>query len=207
MDMTLFILLAILSFLLGACPFSVWIGRIVLGTDIRRYGDGNPGATNVFRAGSKFWGFFSVLADIVKGMPIILIARFIFGLPQIALYTIALCAILGHAYSPFLSFKGGKALAVTAGTIFAIPLPDMITSFIILMLIGFLFIENDAWIVIFGTAGSLVYLLVNRSDIQEIIFICCIFIIFISKHWWNLQGMPSLSGRLVTWIRSRRRIA
>ncbi|MDD5313586.1 MAG: glycerol-3-phosphate acyltransferase, partial [Dehalococcoidia bacterium] len=67
MDIALLILLSVLSFLLGACPFSVWIGKLALKTDIRLYGDGNPGAYNVFRAGGRFWGVVCMLADILKG--------------------------------------------------------------------------------------------------------------------------------------------
>ena len=53
-------LLVVVAFWLGACPFSVWIGRWFLGKDIRNYGDGNPGAANVFRAGGRKTGLFAV---------------------------------------------------------------------------------------------------------------------------------------------------
>ncbi|MDD5313487.1 MAG: glycerol-3-phosphate acyltransferase, partial [Dehalococcoidia bacterium] len=191
----------------GACPFSVWIGKLALKTDIRLYGDGNPGAYNVFRAGGRFWGVVRMLADILKGMPFILIARLTLDFPQAALYTIALFAVLGHAFSPFLRFRGGKALAVAGGTMLALPLPDMVISYAILMFIGFLLIDNDAWTVMFAAVGSLVYLVVNQSDSLEIVYVSCLLLIFFVKHLKDLKTLPHLSGRFVTWLRSRKRAA
>jgi glycerol-3-phosphate acyltransferase PlsY len=136
-----------------------------------------------------------------------LIARLALGLPQTALYTIALSAVLGHAFSPFLSFRGGKALAVAGGTMLAIPLPDMLISYAILMFIGFLWIDNDAWTVMLAAAGSIVYLVANHSDGLEIVYMSCLLIIFILKHFRALKTLPHLSGRLVTWMRSRKRPA
>jgi len=207
MDIALLILLSVLSFLLGACPFSFWIGRLALKTDIRLIGDGNPGAYNVFRAGGRFWGIVSMLADILKGMPFVLIARLALDFPQAALYTIGLCAVLGHAFSPLLRFKGGKALAVAGGTMLALPLPDMVISYAIFMFIGFLLVDNDAWTVMFAAVGSLVYLAVNQSDSLEIVYMSCLLVIFFLKHFKDLKALPHLSGRFVTWLRSRKRPA
>lgn len=103
------------AFFSGSLPLSVWIGRIAIGADIRDYGDGNPGATNVFRAGGRRLGLVAVLADYGKGLiPVALVmlltgARFPFRL------CLALSPVLGHAFSPFLRFRGGKAVAVTFG--------------------------------------------------------------------------------------------
>ena len=57
----------ILSFIIGALPFSVWIGKVALKVDIRQYGDKNPGATNVLRAGGYGWFFVALMRDIRKG--------------------------------------------------------------------------------------------------------------------------------------------
>ena len=56
-----------IGFLLGSLPFSVWLGRLVLRTDIRRYGDGNPGGTNVLRVGNRGLGVLVILLDMLKG--------------------------------------------------------------------------------------------------------------------------------------------
>ena len=109
MDAIYTVLLALGAFLLGACPFSVILGRWFLKKDIREYGDGNPGAANVFRAGGHKLGYLAVFLDVVKGVPFVLLAHTVFGFSNLALIPIGLCAILGHAFSPFLKWRGGKA--------------------------------------------------------------------------------------------------
>ncbi|MCX6006573.1 MAG: glycerol-3-phosphate acyltransferase [Chloroflexi bacterium] len=206
MDAALTVLLALSAFILGGCPFSVWVGQWVLNKDIRKYGDGNPGSSNVFKAGGKKWGVLALLLDIGKGVPFILIGKLIFGLGQPILYLIAFSAVLGHAYSPFLGFKGGKALAVFAGTLFGLQQWDIIVSLIILFILGFLFIGNDAWIVVLGMVASLIVLLISRADILAIIFFSCITALFIIKQFNDLRT-PNHSGRLLVWIRSRKKAA
>lgn len=104
-----------IAFISGALPMSVWVGKLALGVDIRSYGDGNPGATNVFRAGGKKWGVVALLLDGFKGLIPVAIANFGWGWEGWALTAVALAPIAGHAYSPFLGGRGGKALAVTFG--------------------------------------------------------------------------------------------
>jgi glycerol-3-phosphate acyltransferase PlsY len=106
----------LIAFFCGSLPFSVWIGRWVLHTDIRQFGDGNPGATNVWRAGGgKGWTAVALLLDFAKGAIPVAWANFGLGLSGWQLTAVALAPILGHAFSPFLRFRGGKALAVTFG--------------------------------------------------------------------------------------------
>lgn len=105
----------VVSFFCGALPFSVWVGQLALRRDIRTYGDGNPGAANVFRAGNKKWGVLAILLDGFKGAIPVGIAHYLVGLDGWGLTAVALAPILGHAFSPFLRFRGGKALAVTFG--------------------------------------------------------------------------------------------
>lgn len=105
----------LLSFLCGALPMSVWVGKAALGVDIRQYGDGNPGATNVFRAGGKGWGVAALLLDFLKGVLPVALANFGWQMEGWALTAVAIAPIVGHAFSPFLGGHGGKALAVTFG--------------------------------------------------------------------------------------------
>jgi len=206
-DTAIVVLLAAAAFFLGACPFSLWIGRAKLRKDIRDFGDGNPGAANVFHAGGKTWGVVALIADILKGMPMILAAHYLLGYAQPVCYIIAVCAVLGHAYSPFLGFHGGKALAVFAGTLLSLGRWDIIMCLAILFFIGFLFINNDAWTVMCGMAGTLVYLSLIGADTWEIAFMACITAIVLVKHFQALKTAPGTHGRLVNWIRSRRNTA
>lgn len=103
------------AFLLGALPFSLWIGRLVLGVDIRHYGDANPGATNVLRAGGRMAAGAALLLDMLKGAVPVGVAHLLWGWSGWELVAVALAPVLGHAFSPLLRFRGGKAVATTGG--------------------------------------------------------------------------------------------
>ena len=198
-------LLAVSAFWLGACPFSVWIGRWALAKDIRDYGNGNPGAINVFRAGSRKAGILAMILDIGKGVPFVFLAHSFFGLPEPLVLAVALCAILGNAFSPLLRLRGGKSLAVTGGVLLALPNPEMLVALIIFMLLGFLFIETDAWIAMLGPAGSLAYLVITGASHWESLFMLCVLTLLAAKHFDELQTIPRFKVRVINWLQSRRR--
>ena len=206
-DIVIVLTLIAAAFVLGSCPFALWIGRLRLHKDIRNFGDGNPGAANVFRAGGKWWGVVAIVADMVKGVPFVFIAKWMLYLSQPIVYLVAAAAVLGHAYSPLLHFRGGKALAVFAGTLFALSQWDVIFCLVVFFLLGFLFIGNDSWIVILGMLGTLLTLLVTRADIWEIVFIFGITLLFLVKQFNGLQVKTDKTGRLIGWIRSTRKTA
>ena len=104
----------LLGFLAGSIPFSILVDRIFLKTDIRLYGDGNPGGTNAWKAGGWRTGLLATLLDMSKGyLPVILALHS--GVSDWWLVPVALAPILGHTFSPFLNFHGGKALGSTGG--------------------------------------------------------------------------------------------
>lgn len=195
-------LLALCAFWLGACPFSVYIGRWFLGKDITDYGDGNPGAINVFRAGGHKLGYLAILLDVAKGVPFVFLAYSFFGLPVTAVVVVGLCAILGHAFSPFLQWRGGKAIAVTFGVLIVLPQHEILLAFIAFLFLGFLFIDNDSWTVIFGATGSLAYLAVTRGSSWESLLMLGILVILVIKHFEGLRTFPGTRGRLVRWLQS-----
>jgi len=201
------LLLVVLAFCLGACPFSVWIGQWVLGKDIRDFGDGNPGAANVFRAGGRVSGCMAVILDVAKGVPFVALAHLLFGLSEIEVMAVALSAILGHAFSPILRLRGGKSVAVTFGVLLALPQHEMLVTFTAFMLLGFLFLGIDAWAVILAPIGSLAYLLATLGSSWESLFMLCVIITFAIKHFRELQTSPIRKGRLINWLQSRRREA
>ncbi len=194
--------LALAAFWLGACPFSVYIGRWFLGREITDYGDGNPGAANVFRAGGQKLGYLAVFLDVIKGAPFVFLAHSFFGLPALAVVAVGLCAILGHVLSPFLQWRGGKAVAVTFGVLLALPQHDMLLALAAFMVLGFLFIEVNAWIVVFGAAGSLAYVAVTKGSSWESLLMLCILAVFIVKHFEELHTLPGIKGRLFHWFQA-----
>jgi len=138
----------LLGFVLGAIPFAPWIGRWVLGQDITQFGDKNPGATNVLRAGGFAWFSLALALDISKGALPVGLAYQVAGHRGWEAIPIALAPILGHAYSPFLQGKGGKAIAAAFGvwmglTLWQIPLVAML-----LLILFSLLIKPSAWAVL-----------------------------------------------------------
>jgi acyl phosphate:glycerol-3-phosphate acyltransferase len=161
MDILINIVMILVAFISGSLPFSVWLGKLVLsGKDVRQIGDGNPGATNVFRAGGKLVGIIVLLLDILKGAIPVAIAYRILGMSGLAMWCVALAPSLGHAFSPFLKGKGGKALAVTLGTWigltwYGVSLPIMLT-----LTFWYLIFAVDGWVVVFTASSVFLGLLV-----------------------------------------------
>ena len=198
-------LLAVSAFCLGACPFSLWIGHWLLGKDIRAYGDGNPGAFNVFRTGGRKSGCLALLLDIAKGVPFVFLAHSYFGLPEAAVMAVGLSAILGCAFSPIVRLKGGKSLAVIGGVLIALPQHEVLIALLVFMFLAFLFVETDAWIVVLGSAGSLIYLVVTKGSLWEPLFMLCVLVILAAKHYRDLQNIPIFKVRPIAWLRTRKR--
>jgi glycerol-3-phosphate acyltransferase PlsY len=110
---------AVLAFLLGSFPSGVVVSRVMLGRDIRDMGSGNIGAANVARAGGIKAGVAVGILDVLKGLIAVLIARRL-GLDAAGLALAACAAVLGHDFSIFLRFRGGKGVATTFGAMLAI---------------------------------------------------------------------------------------
>lgn len=146
-------------------PFSLWLGRLRLHTDIRDYGDGNPGATNAWRAGGWPVGLLALLLDYLKGALPVSLAHFKFGVSGWNLVAVALSPILGHAFSPFLNFRGGKAVAVTFGVWTGLTLGEAPILLGILLGLFMLVQRTDAWAVVLGMLGLLAYLILQRGDV------------------------------------------
>ncbi len=196
------VMLAIAAFGLGAVPFSVLVGRWLLEKNIQSYGDGNPGAVNVFRAGGQKAGYLAVFLDVAKGVPFVFLAYTWLELPGLSIVVVALSAVLGHAFSPFLGWRGGKAVAITFGVLLAVPQHEALLAFIACVIAGCLLVENDAWVVILGAAGTLAYLAVTGSESWVILLMLCLLALLIYRHFQDLRSMPRLRGRLIRWVQS-----
>lgn len=196
------VLLALLAFFLGACPFSLWLGRRYLGRDIRGYGEGNPGAANVFRAGGRLLGVTAVTLDMAKGVPFVALAHYAYDLPERTVLGIGMCAILGSAFSPILRFRGGKSIAVTGGVLLAIPNRDIFFLAAILIVVGYLFMDRAAWIIMFSTTGTLGYLLIIARSVAQVWFMVAVIVLLGYKHLKDLRRGPGLSNKPARWLTS-----
>jgi glycerol-3-phosphate acyltransferase PlsY len=138
----------VLAYLIGAIPFSVWVGKIFYGKDVREYGSGNAGATNTFRVLGIQAGTVVLFLDIVKGAIAVSLAYYLgnlrFESDNFLYYQLGLgiTAVLGHIFPVFLGFKGGKGVATFLGVgIFIFPFAALIcvcTFLIVFLLTGFI---------------------------------------------------------------------
>lgn len=162
--MALSLALILLAFLCGSWPFSVWLGNLLGGTDVRQVGDGNPGATNAYRAGGVLLGLLVLILDVSKGAVPVGLAHFNLGIRGLPMYLIAIAPLLGHAFSPFLRFRGGKGLAVSFGvwiglTLWRVPLPALL-----LVLFWAALLDVSGWAVLLTLVGLAVVLLAWMPD-------------------------------------------
>ena len=108
----------LLAYLIGSIPFSLILGRVVGGIDLREHGSKNVGATNVTRLLGWRWGAMALLLDAFKGLaPTLVIPRLVESAPVHLAVGCGVAAILGHMFSCFLKFKGGKGVATSLGVV------------------------------------------------------------------------------------------
>lgn len=118
-------LCCVISYLTGALPFGLWVGLLWKGVDIRTLGSKNIGATNVLRVLGPGPAALAFLLDVGKGIAGIALARAAWSATDAGggmhwLVLIGLCAVVGHTFSPFLRFKGGKGIATSLGVLLAL---------------------------------------------------------------------------------------
>ena len=116
------LLLVIVAYLIGSIPFAVVSSRLFGLADPRSYGSGNPGATNVLRSGNKAAAAVTLIGDCLKGWLVVWGAGAL-GFDAGAAALAGLAAFLGHVFSIFLRFKGGKGVATALGVLAGISLP------------------------------------------------------------------------------------
>jgi glycerol-3-phosphate acyltransferase PlsY len=108
----------VVAFAVGSVPFGVLVSRAFYGTDIREAGSGNIGAANALRTLGRRGGVVVLALDALKGFAPVLAAGALGG--PLAASAAALAAVVGHCWSPFLGFKGGKGVATAFGALFAL---------------------------------------------------------------------------------------
>jgi len=151
------------AFLSGSLPLSVWVARLV-GTDPRAVGDHNPGATNALKVGGKWIGLAALLLDVSKAVVPVGLAYQIFGLRGPEMIAISLAPMLGHAYSPFLGFKGGKALATALGVWIGLTIWDVPLVALAGVTVWFILLKNSGWTVVLTLLGMALYLFLARPE-------------------------------------------
>lgn len=195
--------LVALAFLCGSLPFSVWLGKLFLRVDVRRYGDGNPGAANVFRAGNKMVGVIALLLDVAKAAAPVGWCYYSLGLRSLPMFLVAIAPVLGHVFSPFLKFHGGKALATSLGVWIGLTLWKASLAGVIGVVLGITLLSSPGWSVMFGLACILVSLLIWMPDPLLLSVWVAETAILVWTHRHDLRQKPTLRPWLVRRLRSK----
>lgn len=125
----------IVAYFLGSLPNGLYVAKFK-GVNIMEEGSKNTGATNVFRVLGAKYGIFVLLLDALKGyIPLFIASKL--GVNGNGLVLVGLMAVIGHTFSPFLKFKGGKGVATSLGIfIFLAPLPMLLTLIMFFIVVG-----------------------------------------------------------------------
>ncbi|MGC9399766.1 MAG: glycerol-3-phosphate acyltransferase [Anaerolineae bacterium] len=192
------LLWTLVAFFSGSIPFSLLIARYALRADIREVGDGNPGATNVLRAGSKGWAAVAMLLDMFKAALPVSLAYVIYEIRGPGVIPIALAPVLGHAFSPFLGGRGGKAVAATGGIWIGLTYGVGTVVATVCMSLGYAVQSVAGWAVALGWIGLGGYLAVfNRNPVLLAIWLGN-GLILAWKHRADFRQPP----RLRSWLSS-----
>ena len=131
---TTVLVLILFSYLLGSVPTGYLVAKRVMGIDIREHGSGNPGAANVYRIVGKWAGITTFVIDALKGFIPVCLARYFCPQEYWVAIVCGVVAILGHMWTIYLKFRGGKGVATSAGVFAALlPIPTALafTSFVL----------------------------------------------------------------------------
>ena len=104
----------LVAYVIGGIPFSYIMSRLGAGIDIREHGEGNVGARNVYHVVGRSWGTAAAILDLGKGIGVFFLASGL-TVSTVAFLACGVAVGLGHNFSPFLGFRGGKGLSVTIG--------------------------------------------------------------------------------------------
>ncbi len=193
------VLVLILAYLFGSIPTAVWIGQAFYGIDVREYGSGNAGATNTFRVLGKQAGIPVMLIDILKGWTATNLA-YLLGTSTIGNHNsvafvnlelaLGIAAVMGHLFTIFAGFRGGKGVATLFGMVLAINLQAALLCvlvFIIVLLIT-KYVSLSSMVASFTyLAGVTVIFPVYIRSV--VIYAMCICVLILVTHQKNIERL------------------
>jgi glycerol-3-phosphate acyltransferase PlsY len=183
----------VLSYLLGSIPTAYIFGKLSKGIDIREHGSGNVGATNVFRVLGKVPGIVCLLLDVLKGvLAVVIVPRFL-GLEGVLEHAVfGFFAVIGHNWTIFLKFKGGKGVATSLGILIGLTIefPPICIVLLFTLLVWVICFFITAIIstssIIAGFALPLLMVITDQSF--EMVCLGIIFCVFITvRHRPNIK--------------------
>lgn len=181
------IIIVIICYLIGNISFSFLLTKLKLRKDIREFGSGNAGTTNVLRVLGKKYAVMVLSGDVLKGVVAVLIGKF-FGSSQIVTILCGLAVVIGHNWPALMGFRGGKGIATSIGVFLVY---DPIIA-LICIAIGIVIIAVSKYVSLGSISGMIIFPVVNlifSRGIQNFIYASIIAIIAIYKHRTNIERL------------------
>jgi glycerol-3-phosphate acyltransferase PlsY len=201
---TIYLIVAVIAYLLGSIPFGYLLVRIFRGEDVRLTGSGNIGATNVARTGAKGLGIATLVLDALKGALAVWLAGILAAskynicgdffqhpcAPALRLMSLAaLAAVLGHVFPVWLRFKGGKGVATALG-VFCVLFPKAI---LLALAIFILVVAVTRYVSLGSILGAIAFpvaaYFVQRTDPLSLLLASAVSLIVILKHHQNISRL------------------
>ena len=190
------IILIIVAYILGSVPNALWIGKVFKGIDIREHGSKNTGSTNAARVLGAKLGILTLILDISKGAIPVALSLFmkadllenITGISNLDFIMIGIFAIVGHSFSIFMKFKGGKAVATTVG-VFTVLVPKALLLAAVVFFVIFALTRYVSVSSITAAISLPIFIFFLYGDIPYTVFGGIITILIIVKHKSNIQRL------------------
>lgn len=178
-----------LSYLLGSIPFGLMISKWWARVDVRQFGSGNIGVTNVLRTTGFIPAFLTLLGDSGKGLLAVLLTAKLIGSSSLSLLA-GVFAVIGHNWPLFLGFKGGKGVATAAGAVLAFrPWALLILATIwLLVLLRYRYVSLSSIVV---CAGLPVVLLFFKIEWQQFALALLLAALTVFRHRSNIERLRS----------------
>ncbi|WP_421040575.1 glycerol-3-phosphate 1-O-acyltransferase PlsY [Mammaliicoccus vitulinus] len=186
----------ILSYLVGCFPSGLVLGKLFYKKDIRQFGSGNLGATNTFRVLGKKAGFIVMFLDIFKGFIVVFFPLwFNVDIPSIF---VGICAVIGHVFPIFLKFKGGKAVATSAGAVLGVhPVLLIILAIVFLIILySTKYVSLSSMIAGIGCVIGAIII----GDLPFLIVSIAIMLILLVRHQSNIVRIFKGNEPKIKWM-------
>ncbi|EQC2227569.1 glycerol-3-phosphate 1-O-acyltransferase PlsY [Listeria monocytogenes] len=193
------ILLSLLAYVIGSIPSGLWIGKIFYKKDIRDFGSGNLGATNSFRVLGIKAGSIVTVMDILKGTVATLLPYFFqLNVDHHFWLLTGAFAIIGHSFPLFAGFRGGKAVATSAGVILAYA-PLLFVAALVVFLVT---LKLSKYVSLSSMIGALAALIISlfMGDWILIILVACIALFVIWRHRANITRIRNGEEPKIKWM-------
>lgn len=199
------IVLLILAYLLGSIPSGLWIGQAFFNINLREHGSGNTGTTNTFRILGKKAGMATFAIDFFKGTLATLLPL-IFHVQGISPIVFGLLAVIGHTFPIFAKFKGGKAVATSAGVIFGFT--PLFCLYLAVIFFGILYLGSMISLSSISAAlaaiiGVLLFplfgFILSSYDLLFTLIIIGLASLVIVRHKDNIKRIQNKTENLIPW--------